>query len=34
MVKPFLGNLGDQVYVKKKTKISGKLDNTTDPTPL
>ena len=26
-MKPFLGNVGDQVYVKKKTKAYGKLDN-------
>ena len=26
-VKPFLGNVGDQVYVKKGAKTRGKLDN-------
>ena len=26
-VKPFLGSIGDQVYVKRETKTHGKLDN-------
>ena len=26
-VKPFLGNVGDQVYVEKEAKKHGKLDN-------
>ena len=26
-VKPFLENIGDQVYVKKEAKTHGKLDN-------
>ena len=26
-VKPFLGNVGDQVYVQREVKTRGKLDN-------